>query len=92
MTGLSTGTETVVDKTSKNIVGASGTATANATATNGNVYLNHLENSTVTSTHKIAGSGATTVVSDASGNITISSTDNNTLNTAGSTDMQLRYS
>ena len=87
VTGLSTGTETVVDKTSKNIVGASGTATANATATNGNVYLNHLENSTVTSTHKIAGSGATTVVSDASGNITISSTDNDTLNTAGSTDI-----
>ena len=72
--------------TSKNIVGASGTATANATATNGNVHLNHLEGSTVTSAHKIIGSGATTVVSDASGNITISSTDNNTLNTAGSTD------
>jgi len=89
ITGIVSATETVVDThwTSKNIVGASGTATANATATNGNVYLNHLENSTVISAHKITGSGATTVVSDASGNITISSTDNNTLNTAGSTDI-----
>lgn len=59
--------------TSKNIVGASSTATANATATNGNVYLNHLEEGTVKSTHKISGSGATSVSSDASGNITITS-------------------
>lgn len=59
--------------TSKNIVGASATATANATATNGNVYLNHLEQSSVTSSHKISGSGATSVSADASGNITITS-------------------
>jgi hypothetical protein len=63
---------------SKNIVGASDTAIENAVATNGNVHLNHLENSTVTSAHKITGSGATTVTSDASGNITVSSTDTNT--------------
>ena len=85
ITGIVSATETVVDTdthwTSKNIVGASGTATANAIATNGNVYLNHLENSTVTSAHKIVGSGATTVTSDASGNITISSTDTNTIYT-----------
>lgn len=67
--------------TSKNIVGNSAKATANATATNGNVYLNHLEENTVTSTHKISGSGATTVISDASGNITIGST--NTTYSAG---------
>lgn len=62
----------------KNIVGAGSTATSNATATNGNVYLNLIENGAVRSTHKITGSGATTVTADESGNITISSTDNNT--------------
>lgn len=62
----------------KNIVAAESTATANATATNGNVYLNLIENGAVRSTHKITGSGATTVTADESGNITISSTDNNT--------------
>ena len=71
-------TNTDTHWTSKNIVGASATATANAAATNGNVYMNHLENSSVKSSHKIVGSGATKVISDASGNITISSTDTNT--------------
>lgn len=61
--------------TAKNIVGASATATANATATNGNVYLNLIENNAVRSKHKIAGTGATTVTSDSSGNITINSTN-----------------
>ena len=46
--------------------------------TNGNVYLNHVENGAVKNSHKITGSGATTVTSDASGNIIITSTDNNT--------------
>lgn len=69
--------------TSKNIVGASSTATADAVATNGNVHINHLEASTVTSFHKITGAGATTVTSDASGNITITSTDTNTTYSAG---------
>lgn len=64
---------------SKNVVGSS-TATSNTTTalTNGNVYLNSVENGAVTSTHKISGSGATTVTSDANGNIVISSTDNDT--------------
>ena len=57
--------------------GASGTA-ANATTANGNTALVLADNSTVRANIKIKGSGATTVVSDASGNITISSTDNNT--------------
>ena len=61
--------------TSKNIVGASSTATANAVATNAALYLNHIGNGSVTSAHKITGSGATTVAADASGNITISSTN-----------------
>ena len=64
--------------TSKNIVANASNATANAAAANGSVYLNHLEESTVKSSHKISGSGATTVTADASGNIIISSTDTNT--------------
>ena len=61
---------------SKNVVGSS-TATSNTTSalTNGNVYLNSVENGAVTSAHKISGSGATNVTTDASGNIIISSTD-----------------
>lgn len=64
---------------SKNVVGSS-TATSNTTTalTNGNVYLNSVENGAVTSTHKISGSGAATVTTDASGNIVITSTDTNT--------------
>lgn len=64
-------------------VGASNTATANAAASNGSVYLNVLDNSTVRDSHKIVGSGATSVTSDANGVITISSTDNNTTYSAG---------
>ena len=64
--------------TSKNIIGGSATATANAAATNGNVHLNHLEENTVKSTHKITGAGATTVTSDSNGNITITSKNDNT--------------
>lgn len=62
--------------TSKNVVGSK-TATSNATTalTNGNVYLNSVENGAVTSAHKISGSGATTVTTDASGNIIVNSTD-----------------
>lgn len=56
-------------------VGASATATANAAATNGNVFLNVLDNTTVRDFHNIVGSGATTVTSDANGKITISSTN-----------------
>ena len=67
--------ETDTHYISKNIVGASSTATANAVATNAELYLNHIENGSVTSAHKITGSGATTVAADASGNITISSTN-----------------
>lgn len=67
---------------SKNVVG-SATATSNTSSalSNGNVYLNSVENGAVTSSHKISGSGATTVTTDSSGNIIISSTDNNTVYT-----------
>lgn len=69
--------------TSKNVVGSS-TATSNTTTalTNGNVYLNSVENGAVTSAHKISGSGATTVTTDTSGNIVVSST-NTTYSAAG---------
>lgn len=62
-----------VNSVSKNIVGTSATATSNGSVTGSDgVYLNHLEDNTVTSTHKIVGSGATSVTS-ANGDITISS-------------------
>ncbi len=62
--------------TSKNVVGSSASAFNNTTSalTNENVYLNSVENGQVTSAHKISGSGATTVTTDTSGNIIISST------------------
>ena len=53
----------------------SATASANAAAGNGSVYLNHFENSTKTSSHKISGTGAATVTSDANGNITVNVPD-----------------
>lgn len=69
-------TDTNTHYASKNVVGSS-TATANTTTalTNGNVYLNSVENGAVTSAHKISGSGATTVTTDTSGNIIVSSTN-----------------
>ena len=56
-------------------VGASNTATGNAAASNGSVYLNALDNTTVRDSHLIKGTGATTVTSDANGVITINSTN-----------------
>ena len=62
--------------TSKNIIASSSTAQSNAAATNGNVYLNHIENNAVRSYHKIVGAGAASVTTDASGNITITGNNN----------------
>lgn len=69
-------TDTDTHYESKNVVGSS-SATSNTTTKlgNGEVYLNSVENGVVTSSHKISGSGATEVTTDASGNIIISSTD-----------------
>lgn len=64
--------------------GASATATANAAASNGSVYLNLLDDSTVRDSHNIVGSGGTTVVSDANGKITITT---NLSNYATKTDI-----
>lgn len=51
---------------------------ANASTENGNTYIKLYKDSTLNNQFLIKGTGATTVVSDASGNITINSTDNNT--------------
>ena len=56
-------------------VANSATATANAAASNGSVYLNALDNTTVRDSHLIKGTGATEVTSDANGVITIKSTN-----------------
>ena len=63
---------------------ASSTTQTTSTLSNGNVYLNLIENGTKRSGHKISGSGDTTVTTDASGNIIISSTSGtNTAITVG---------
>lgn len=79
-------TNTDTHYTSKNVVGDT-SATSNTTSalSNGAVYLNSVENGAVTSSHKISGSGATTVTTDTSGNIVIMSTDNNTTYSAATT-------
>lgn len=60
---------------SSTVVANSAAAKTNSAAANGSVYLNHIEDSAVKSAHKIIGSGAATVTSDSSGNITVDSTD-----------------
>jgi len=42
---------------------------------NGNVYLNHIENGVITSSRKITGTGATTVTADEHGNLIINATE-----------------
>ena len=83
-------TDTNTHYSSKNVVGATNATSNTATAlTNGNVYINSVENGAVTSSHKISGSGATTVTTDANGNIVISSTDNNTTYSAAGSSLGL---
>ena len=53
----------------------SATATGNAAASNGSVYINALDNTTVRDSHLIKGTGAATVTSDANGAITINATN-----------------
>lgn len=66
--------DTNTHHTAKLVAAASTSATGNASSS-GSVYLNVIENGAVRSSHKIAGSGATSVSCDANGNITISSTN-----------------
>lgn len=54
-------------------VGASANAKINESAMNGNVCLNILDGDIIRDSHKIVGSGATSVTSDSNGMITISS-------------------
>lgn len=73
-------TNTDTHNTSKNVVTGNANSTTNNAATNGNVYLNHIETTpsgspSVTSSQKIEGIGGTTVSSDSSGNITIKNHD-----------------
>lgn len=75
-------TDTDTHHVSNTIVASASTATANTSASNGSVYLNHIENGSVRNAHKIVGGGATTVTSDTAGTITVSST--NTTYSAGS--------
>ena len=64
-----------------------GQATNNGVTSNGNTYIKFVNKDSVLSEHKIIGTGATTVTSDASGNITIntpaSSSSDNTVLWAG---------
>ena len=65
-------------------VGKSG-STGNSTTSNGSTYFKLFEQGTSRSQFSITGSGATTVSSDSSGNITINST--NTTTTTGTTSL-----
>lgn len=62
--------------------GTSSSTSATAT-TNGNTYINIVENGARSGGINIKGAGATTVTSDANGVITVSSTDNNTTYNTG---------
>lgn len=63
--------------TAKNVVAGTDSATSDTSSalTNGHVYLNLIEDSTVRSSHVISGSDAVSVTSDTSGNIIISAHD-----------------
>lgn len=72
----------IPEVSSKVVTGAAADAEANAAVAEGNViYVNHIDvkdkEKTITS-HSFIGSGATKLSADASGNITIKSTDNDT--------------
>lgn len=78
ITGITTGSETVTDThyNAKNITTNSATGKTQTTTalTNGNVYLNLIENNTVRSTHKISGTNLIGVTTDSSGNISVAHT------------------
>jgi hypothetical protein len=73
-----TDTNTDTHWTSSLVTGSGSSSQSNAAATNGNVYLNLVEDSTVRNSHNIVGTGATTVTCDSAGKITIYSSDTNT--------------
>ena len=60
------------------IVAGAASGIANAATTNSNTHINVTDDNTFRSGVTIKGTGATTVTSDASGNVTVNSTDTNT--------------
>lgn len=66
--------------TCKNVVSSTNTGISNSTTalSNGEVYLNTVENNTVTSSHKIIGEGNIKVTTDTNGNIIISYVESTT--------------
>ena len=70
--------DSAVTVATKNIVGETGSTSDTAVSASANgVYLNHIENSKVQSSHKISGANGVTIGSDASGNITVKQGDIN---------------
>lgn len=67
-------TDTNTHYTTRIVAGAAN-GTANASTTNGNTYINVTDDNTFRSGVVIKGTGATSVTSDAKGNITVHSTD-----------------
>lgn len=67
------GIDTNTHYTAKNVVASDNLSESNTAATNGNVHLNVVENSTVRSSHKIIGTGSVSVTSDDDGTISIDS-------------------
>ena len=63
--------------TSKSVVASANDASTDTDSalSNTHVFINHVENNAVTASHRISGTGATTVTTDSSGNILINSTD-----------------
>ena len=53
------------------VIGSTAAATSNGVTTNATTYLNLVVDGAVVSSHKITGSGSTSVTADASGNLTI---------------------
>lgn len=70
-------TDTNTHYTTRIVAGAA-SGTVNAATTNGNTYINVTDDNVFRSGVVIKGTGATSVTSDASGNITINSTDRDT--------------
>lgn len=70
-------TDTNTHYTTRIVAGAAN-GTANAATTNGNTHINVTDDNTFRSGVVIKGTGATSVTSDASGSITVYSTDTNT--------------
>ena len=74
---------TITHQTSKNVVGDSASATADA-AVSSDPFLNHLEDSTVTSSHQIKGGDKITVSSNSTGDISIDHDAQTQTDTTGS--------